>query len=94
MLIDCYGCPGRPAACDGCMMQVLFAAPSSADAGEQGEVLVTGRESAADRDISSAIEVFSLAAMVTTVSARSARNCISAVQGPVTGQSAKTLRAG
>ena len=94
MLIDCNGCPGRPAACDGCMVQVLFAAPSSADAGDRGEVLVTGRASAADRDISSAIEVFALAAMVTTASARSARMCIAPVQGPVSGQSAKTLRAG
>jgi len=76
------------------MVQVLFSAPSSVDGSAEGEAHVTAGAPTADREISAAIEVFALAAMVTNSTARTARGAIVPVQRAASAHFPKTLRAG
>lgn len=94
MHIDCQSCPGRPLACDGCMVQVLFGPPSSANITSEGGASVT--ESGPDpiEEISQAIDCFVDAAMTSRSAALSARRGISAGRGASTGVVTPIRRAG
>jgi hypothetical protein len=94
MYVDCQTCPGRPVACDGCMMQVLFEAPESGNPQVQGGGKVTEPNVRGDAEIDAAIDVFVAAAMVSSSAAVSARNGKVAAQGHVLGQTLRILRAG
>ena len=63
MQLDCGTCPGRPRACDGCMMTVFFAAPTTRNGadGQIGADVAASRE--ADR-LHLAIDTFVAAGMV------------------------------
>jgi hypothetical protein len=94
MYVDCQTCPGRPAACDGCMMQVLFDAPNCENPVGQGGGKVTESGRSPDAVIDAAIDVFVDAAMVTRASAVSARTSKTTVHEAVSGQRLRILRAG
>ncbi|GAA3691836.1 hypothetical protein [Gordonia hankookensis] len=94
MYIDCQSCPGRPVACDGCMMQVLFDAPNCENPTVEGGGKVTRSGVPGDADIDAAIGVFEAAAMVSSAAAVSARNGKTADGGMVSGRQLRILRAG
>lgn len=93
MYVDCTSCPGRRIACDGCMMNVLFPGPISANV-DNGPVSTAAIPTPAEREIRAAVDAFRAAAMVSTVTARSAIDGISAGQSGDSGGSVSVLRAG
>ena len=94
MQIDCNSCPGRPLACDGCVVQVLFSPMSSANVGAEGGATVTKSECDPIEEIGQAIDCFVDAAMTSREAALSARKRISAVHEPATGVVTPIRRAG
>lgn len=94
MRVDCSTCPARNLACDGCMMNVLFGPPTSANNMGEGDGLVTKSIAGPDVEITAAVDVFLSAAMVTSESATSAREGISAGRGVNSGSHLRILRAG
>ncbi|MGK2319008.1 hypothetical protein [Gordonia rhizosphera] len=94
MYIDCQTCPGRPVACDGCMIQALFEPLSSGNAVSEGGGKVTEQGPVGDVEIDSAIDVFVSAAMVSSAAALSARSGKTSVQAHKSARQLKILRAG
>ena len=94
MYIDCESCPARRRACDGCMMNVLFTAPSSADVPHSGDAEQRHSLMAADLEIVSAVDTFTDALMVSSADARSAKLGIGAVQPDIQRPNLRILRAG
>ncbi|MFT3900358.1 MAG: hypothetical protein QM728_08950 [Gordonia sp. (in: high G+C Gram-positive bacteria)] len=91
MKIDCDNCPGRPVACDGCMMNVLVGAPASAYPGEMQDIPSIGEQRA---DILVAIATLREAMLVTPAEARAAAGRIGARQGGFGDRFLTIVRAG
>ncbi len=77
MLIDCDSCPGRPMACDGCMMNVLVDGANSPYAGETQEM---SRVSDPRAELVTAISVFRDAMLITIAEQKAAIGRITAGQ--------------
>lgn len=92
MELDCGTCPGRPRACDGCMMTVFFAAPTTRNDGDGHTGADATAASEADR-LHLAVEAFVAAGLV----APSARDTPivreSGGQRVAVAQNVRTLRA-
>ncbi|GAA1462220.1 hypothetical protein GCM10009619_35890 [Williamsia maris] len=63
MQLDCGTCPGRPRACDGCMMTVFFAAPTTRN-GADGPIGVDASAAREADRLHVAIDAFVAAGMV------------------------------
>ncbi|GAA4746774.1 hypothetical protein [Gordonia alkaliphila] len=72
MRIDCATCPARNRACDGCLMQVLFA-PLARDYGPDDEW------GTADFEIADAVDVLVATDLITETAGRRAKSDIAAV---------------
>ncbi|GAA1482856.1 hypothetical protein GCM10009624_32960 [Gordonia sinesedis] len=94
MYVDCNSCPGRRTACDGCMMNLLFPAPISANVDNDPVSAATPIPSPAEREIRAAVDVLRAAAMVSSVTARSAIDDITAGKAANLGDGRHVLRAG
>lgn len=82
MLIDCATCPARNRACDGCLMEVLFA-PSTRDFGPDTQF------GDADPEMVDAVDVLAATALISPAVAKAAKSDIvagQAVTGRVGGQ--------
>ncbi len=86
MKIDCATCPGRNRACDGCLMQVLFA-PVNRDFGP-GDGL-----DPKDRELLDAVDVLAATQLISPTVARAARVDIGTGQGVDREDGSQRLRA-
>lgn len=85
MRIDCSTCQVRPAACDGCMMQVLFGPVASGDAAVPGELAVVSSRPSPAAELSAAVSVLVSEGLVSPAEGRRARSGIAAAQDSATG---------
>ena len=86
MRIDCATCPARNRACDGCLMQVLFA-PLARDYGPEDEW------EAEDSAIADAVDVLVATALISETAGRRAISDIAAVHTGLPGERRGYLRA-
>lgn len=91
MRIDCESCPGRPAACDGCMMSVLVGADAVPHPGETPRVATVAEQRA---DLLVAIANLREATLVTSAEARAAQGRIVPREGGSSERFLTIVRAG
>lgn len=78
MLIDCETCPGRPRACDGCVMELLAGTLTCANPSADG---IEGQKCPID----AAISVFAATSLISGRVAQAARERVRAGQGAPAG---------
>ncbi|HNP58314.1 MAG TPA: hypothetical protein PK331_09480 [Gordonia sp. (in: high G+C Gram-positive bacteria)] len=91
MRIDCDSCPGRPVACDGCMMNVLVGATNSPHAAQTQE---TSSISDPRAELVTAISVFRDAMLITIAEEKAAIRRITAGQDGYQQRFLSVVRAG